>query len=258
MKANITWIILLLMTFPTAFAAEKERGNGQMETKTFQVDQYSWLYLGENIEYDGNSGRNLFKKRKDHFPTFYYTQAKGNATLEITIDENLLEWLVVEQKDQVLYIKAKENIRIHPTQLIIEGQSADLSSVDIIGCMNFVAKETLTVDRLAYEISGVGDITLDKLACKDFACEIKGVGNVYLTGKIAKGNYRLSGVGKVRAYDCEVENLTCHVSGVGDMEVKASKHLKASTSGVGSIKYKGDALLDKSSTGIGRVKKVNE
>ncbi|MDL2256420.1 DUF2807 domain-containing protein [Parabacteroides sp. OttesenSCG-928-K15] len=258
MKTKITWTILLLVITTLAFASEKEQGNGTMRTQTFYVNQYSKLYLGENIEYNGKNGTKIFKKRKDHFPTFYYTQTNGNAVLVITIDENLMDLLTVDQQEETIYIRAKKGIRINPTKLIINGKSKQLTYVDIIGCMHFVSETPLDVEKLKFNIYGVGDITLDQLSGKELSFDLMGVGNIYLTGKLARGNYQLSGVGKVKAYDCQVEDLTCDVSGVGSMEVFATEKLRASTSGVGSISYKGEAIADTSSSGIGRIKKAKK
>ncbi|MDF9830566.1 head GIN domain-containing protein [Parabacteroides sp. PF5-6] len=257
MKAKITVLIgLFLLNIASCYAADRIKGNGKIETRTFQVGDYTRLILGEGIEFEGTSGLN-FKKNKKRSPVFHYTQAYGSATLKITTDENLFQWLNVKEKDGKLYIEAEEDLKVKPTEMTVTGSSSDLTAVHIHGCMDFHNKGELAVNRIRLEVSGVGDMEISDLSAREITCDVSGVGNMHLAGEAEKGNYYVSGVGKIFAYDCTVKNLKAEVSGVGNMQVMASEHLDAETSGVGNIKYKGEAKVKTSSSGIGRVKNAN-
>jgi len=257
MKAKITGLIcLIILSITSCYADDRVKGNGKIETRTFQVDDYNQLNLGERIEFEGYSGLN-FKKNKKRSPVFNYTQQQGKTTLEITTDENLFQWLVINEKEGKLYIEAEQDIKIKPTEMSITGSSSDLTLVKINGCMDFHNKGELVVDNVRFAVSGVGDVVISGLSAQEITCDLSGVGNIHLAGKAEKGNYYVSGVGKVFAYDCNVKNLKSELSGVGSMQVMASEHLDAGTSGVGSIKYKGNAQVNSSSSGIGKVKNAN-
>ncbi len=258
MKAKITGLIcLIILSITSSFAADGVNGNGQIETRTFQVDDYNQLILGNRIEFEGNTGLGFFKKNKKRSPMFNYTQQQGRTTLEITMDENLFEWLTVNEKGGKLYIEAEEDVKIKPTGMIITGSSSGLTAVSIHGCMDFHNEGELIAENIRFTVDGVGDIVISGLSAQEITCDVSGVGNIYLAGKAEKGNYYVSGVGKVLAYDCNVKRLKSEVSGVGGMEVMASENLDAKTSGVGSIKYKGNAEINSSSSGIGKVKNAN-
>ncbi len=258
MKTKITLIVCLLITsIATGFALERIKGNGKIETRTIQIDNYNQLFLGERIEFEGNSGMNFFRKKKKRFPVFNYTQTNGSATLEITMDENLFEYLEIKQEDDKLRIQAENDLQIKPTQMLIKSSSEDLQKVEIIGCMDFVAESSLKVKNIRLSIGGVGDIRIDKLTSEEITCSLTGVGNFYLKGNSDKGNYYLTGVGNIKAYDCNVKELVSEISGVGNMQVRASERLKAGTSGIGNIKYRGEAQVEKWVSGLGRIKNNN-
>lgn len=258
MKTKIIGLIgFILLSITTSYATERIKGNGKIETRTIQVDEYDQLILGQGIEFQGMSGLNFKKNKKNRYPSCNYSQTAGKATLEISLDENLFSWLIVDQKDGKLWIKAENDIQLKPTQMIINGSSKELKNVVVSGCMDFRNKGSLSSGELRLSVDGVGDIILKDISVENLTSNVSGVGNIHLSGQADKGNYYVSGVGKIFAYDCNVKELKCEVSGVGRMEVRASEKLNAGTSGVGGIKYKGNAEVDSWSSGIGKVKSAN-
>lgn len=263
MKTKTTLFICLCMVSILHLSAsvtetiEKIKGDGDIVTRSFTVEDYDKLILAENIEFSNKSAKSTFKKKKKRSCSFTYSQSPGDAFLQITMDRNLFDYLIVDSSNGILRIRAEKDIKIKPTKMNIKGSSRELSKVEIVGCMEFICEGPVNTHSLRTAITGVGDVTFNNLTADEFTCEISGVGNMHLKGSIENGNYYLTGVGKIYAYDCAVENLTCEVSGVGNMEVRANKHLKAGTSGVGGIKYKGPAEVDSWSSGLGKVKDKN-
>jgi hypothetical protein len=258
MKTRIIGLAcLIVLSITSVYAADSVNGNGKVETQTFRIGDYNQLILGEDIEFEGNPGFNFFKKNKRRSPVFNYTQQQGKITLEIAMDENLFQYLTVNEKGGKLYIEAKKDVRIKPTEMTITGTSSDLKAVNINGCMDFYNKGELVVDNVRFEVDGVGDIVITGLSAREITCDVSGVGNIHLAGNAEKGNYYVSGVGNIYAYDCNVRNLKSEVSGVGNMQVMASEHLDAETSGVGNIKYKGNAEVNSSSPGLGKIRNAN-
>ena len=256
MKTKVFWIFLLAVASALSVsAAEKAEGNGTIVTKVFTVDEYTAIHVGHNIEYNRRFWT-FFSKDPKRYPTFTYSQTSGEASLEITMDENLFPFLSVEVKDQKLEIKTLQDCKISPTRMAVEGKSGQLKKVDIYGNMDFVAPSALNLDTVTFNVSGVGDIKISSITCDVLSCDVFGVGSLHLAGSVNKGKYNISGVGKVFAYDCEVKELSCNISGVGKMEVSASEKLTAGTSGIGKIRYKGDAKADLNRSGIGSIKRV--
>jgi len=252
---SICLIVLLCLSIFAVEARETFKGNGKIETRTFQVGDFNQLVLGEDIEFKKSS---IFGGSKERTPSFTYSQTNGNVNLKISMDENLFEKIVVKEEDGKLWIRAREETKLTPTKLIIEGSSTILKSVEIIGCMDFKNNGNLKTEDLRLSISGVGNVDLENLAASVLNCHLSGVGNFNLDGKADNAKYDVSGVGKVFAFDCIVKNLDCHMSGVGSMQVNASETLSAHASGVGNIYYKGDANVSSNASGVGKVKRSND
>ncbi len=259
MKTKFIVLASLLLGFATLCLAsdkgEKVKGNGHIITRTIPVEDFQTLYVGEQINSSRSSGGlNFFKKKQ---LVFNYMQTLGAATLQITTDENIFDELVVEQKKGKLRIGAKDrSLKLFPTHLVINGSSSGLEKIQLTGCLDFVSESLFQAPSLVVSLSGVGDVKMDELHCDTLDCNVSGVGNLYLTGKVEQGSFDLSGVGRVYAFDCRVKELECDVSGVGSMEVQATDRLKARVSGVGKLKYKGDAKVSKRCSGVGRIKHI--
>lgn len=255
MKTKGLLLIALLLGWTiTGQAADRVKGDGNIITRTIPVEDFDRIVVGDNIEPKGNP----FGGKKK-YPTFNYMQTLGTASLQITMDENLFSVLDIIQTKGEIKIQTKNNrVKIQPTQLKISGSSRELSYVGISGCMNFISENQLKSDKLEMAVSGVGDITIEDFTCDELSCNVSGVGNIYLSGKVKSARYGVSGVGKVYAFGCQVENLRCDVSGVGGMQVWATESLKANASGVGGIKYKGDPKTELNASGVGSIKQVED
>lgn len=247
--------MLVILSATSCISTEKGvKGNKNLVTRAIQVDDFDEISLSSKIE----SVRGINPLNKKNFGVFNYTQTQNPPSLEITMDENLFDLLDIKSANRKLTIRTKENQKIYPSGIIINGSSKDLIKVEVSGCINFVAEEPLRLTKTAFNVSGVADVTLADVSCDDFKVDLSGVGNIYLTGSIQKGRYNVSGVGHVYAFDCPVENLRCDVSGVGGMEVNAVQSLEANASGVGNIKYKGNPEdLRKSASGVGKIKQAD-
>lgn len=258
MKTRIIYVCLLVILSTTGCISKNARrgidGDKNIVTRTIQVDDFDEIQLGSNIE--SAKGINPFNKKNRAICN--YIQTDDASSLEITMDENLLDLLDIENKDHKLIIKTISGKKICPTHLVLDISSKNLKEVGVSGSIDFIADQPLQLTNTSFDISGVGDVKLADLSCDTFKVAISGVGNIYLNGDIKEGKYSVLGVGHVYAFDCPVENLECDVSGVGGMEVNVIQKLDASTSGVGSVKYKGNPeIMRKKESGVGKIKQVD-
>lgn len=261
MNTKITWIALLLCVCTTAGYAsdrrEKVKGNGTLVTRTIAVEDFNKLNVGENLETRFRfSLLNPFGTKPKHSHTCQYTQTLGATSLEITTDENLFEYLAIEQRDGRLTVKGEEGYRLVPSHLLIKAASKTLKQVQSAGCINFVSENYLTSGNLSIDVAGMGDVRLSDFQCDTLRCAVAGVGNIYLNGKAGRARYSIAGVGHVFAFDCKAAEVKCEISGVGSMEVAAEKTLDAEASGIGKIYYmcEPDTRIDTSSSGIAKIK----
>lgn len=257
MKTTLRILLVISLFYSISLsAAEKEKGNGKIESRRITVERFDAIEISSRITLDERSGMKMLSKNRRPNFEFLYTQTVDETTLEISTDENLIHWIVAEVKEGKLLITTKyDDLQVAPTQLSCRGSSPLLKRVDINGYMNFSANQLLNVDSIAIHVNGISDVKLDNIRADYLRCNLSGVGNVKLTGKIEKAKWEISGVGRYYAYDCPVGELECHLSGVGKMQVNATERLIAELSGVGSIRYTGEASIHASTSGIGRVKR---
>lgn len=276
MKTKLITLATLFFLCVTAGYAKDIKGNGTVITKDIQISDYTELRIGGNINIDGN---NFFSsKGGNKGPVFNYMQKAGKSSLQITIDENLLPQLEINVSNGCLSIRTNNKDRLFPTKLIINSSSAKLEEVKISGCVDFILQNNFTGDDLKMNISGSGDIYLNKpvriantyeikvsgsgdmkannLTCRNIEASISGSGDLDLKGKAESGEYKVTGSGDIHAYGFVVKDLKCKVSGSGDIEANATETLDASTSGSGDIRYKGYPRADIRSTGSGDIKRI--
>ncbi|WP_297905989.1 head GIN domain-containing protein [uncultured Parabacteroides sp.] len=269
-------LVAIAFIFCTLAAeASKVKGNGNLITKEISVDNYSEIELGGNIEYSGNN--RWGNKGDKQFPIFKYTHGR-NASLKITIDENLLSFLSIKSKNGRLSIRIQEGTRIKPTRYVIEGSSKNLRFIKTSGPMDFEAQNAFSEDQLEikisgssdvifphnvklrsgeFSVSGSGDLVFENLSCKTLTSKVSGSGDITLRGKADEARYSVSGSGDIKAYDLSANNLSCSVHGSGDARVYAKDNMDLSVSGSGDIRYKGPAKVSKSKSGSGSIQDAN-
>ncbi len=249
--------LLLLLTLSTLGCVGKEKGikgDKNIVTRTIQVETIKEIHLGSRIEVTRSV--NPFSK-KNH-AVCDYTQMEGPASVEITMDENLFDYLETKDKNGKFTIRAQAGKKLYPSRLEVRISSEELEKVVVDGCFDFIADQPVRLTDATLHVNGVGDIHMTDVSCESLKANVSGVGNIHLGGNVKEGKYTVSGVGHIYASDCPTESLKCDVSGVGGMEVNVIDSLDASTSGVGSITYKGNPEHTKlSASGVGKIKQAD-
>ena len=76
-----------------------------------------------------------------------------------------------------------------------------------------------------------------------------------MSGSVEQLAVDLHGSGDIKAFDLAAKVATVKISGSGDAKVNVSKHLKATTSGSGSVLYKGHPEnVDRDKSGSGEIR----
>ena len=143
-------------------------------------------------------------------------QSGEDYKVEVTTDDNLQDYVLVEVKNNILYIDTKPNINLRPTKLIVDVHLPELQRVNL---------------------SGVGNVTLSEGNATDLAITLSGVGNI-------------------DAQNYQVQNVTVEQSGVGDAKIWVTNSMNGTLSGVGDILYKGNPTVNIKVSGVGKVTKL--
>lgn len=178
---------------------------------------------------------------------------------EITIkgEENLLPYIKVEVKDNVLHIYTEKNININTKEdIVLTVPFKQISAVSLSGSGVLKSKNTIVAKNLKAKLSGSGDLTLDVKAT-DFEAHLSGSGDVVINGNADNFTSKISGSGDVDAVNLIAKKANLTVSGSGDMKVNCSDSLYARVSGSGDIAYKGNPQSkDTKVSGSGEISKI--
>lgn len=252
-------IIILLGLFCTVQAADHVKGNGTLSTKKIKIDDYNSIKIDGVID-------------------FSYEQSDAAPYIEITVDENLHEYVNINIKDRELTVGFKGVKVDHYSKFIVKTNSKWLKGVKAAGNANFMINSTLTGDevkinansnclvqlkkavkvgKLDLNVSGSANMVVNDLEADKLECSINGSGTITLKkGKAKEGEYSITSSGEIMAFGVAVPELNCKMTGNGSMEVHATNNLKANVVGKGNIRYKGPTAVQQKVIGKGSVEEV--
>ena len=241
MRILTTVLIALGMVFTVqAQWGKKIKGNGKIVTIERSTSDYDEVAV---------SG---------WFDVLLVNGNEGNITIEG--EENLLEYLITEVKDDKLVIKPKKGYYLSPSSwksggITITVPVEEIRDVSLSGSGDIMGKTKLKADIFKTSMSGSGDITLE-IDANDLEVSMSGSGDINLRGSAEDLEVSISGSGDVKAYELDAVNVDATVSGSADIKVSVSEYLKARVSGSGDIYYKGDPRVDSKTSGSGDVTKT--
>ena len=184
---------------------------------------------------------------------------EGNLT--IRGEENLLEYIKTEVKDNKLVIKVKNGVNLRPSSwgngggIKVTVPVEEVESVSLSGSGDIVGSTVLKADNFSTRVSGSGDVKL-QVEAETVEASLSGSGDIQLSGSTGDFEVRVSGSGDVKAYDLSADNVEATISGSADIRVTANEMLRARVSGSGDIHYRGDPKkIDSKASGSGEISK---
>jgi len=187
------------------------------------------------------------------------TISQGKETSLILVgDSYTLEHIqtnVLEGKLKIKYSTWKWNnypkVKIYIT-------SPDWRGIYVSGSANVINETPLKSERLILNLSGSGNIQLDRLKVIKAETRISGSGSIQVAGSQKAGSLTVavSGSGHVNALKLETGNVDVKIAGSGNVKVFADKKLNAIVAGSGSVYYRGSGTVDAKVSGSGKVRKV--
>ena len=241
-------------------AADNVNGNGKLSTKSMKIDDFN------EVQIDG-------------IMDFNYTQSDGPSSLEITLDENLHQYLNIEIHDRVLTLKFNKKVKVNKvTKYIVKTSSKWLKKAEIKGNANFMVNNKLKSDEMEIKAKnnclvqlkqpveiGVLTLTVDNsanmvvenLKADKLECNMDGSGSMRLkAGTANQGKFTVLSSGDIHAYGVTIPDVNCKMAGSGLAEIHPTGNLKASLVGKGTIRYKGNPTVDQRSIGKGVIEQI--
>ncbi len=209
-------------------------GNGDVKNENRAVSSFNKIDISGGFEVVLNQGE--------------------DEKLELTADENLMEFIETKVKNNTLYISSKKPIG-NAKSLKVYVTSFDVDEIDASGAIKLSNKGTFQLENLEIDISGAADINLN-LDVENLSMELSGASESTLAGNANNFEIEISGAGELQAKKLKTRNTSIDISGAGSAIVFAKKTLKVEVSGAGSVQYKGNPKIEKDISGAGSIKKI--
>lgn len=212
-------LLAILIVSVSFFSCGKDKvsGNGKVVTEKRSVANFY------NVQVNGN-------------PKLYIKSGTG-FSVEVKGYENILPKLETEVENGTLRIQFGKDVNIDNDNSEVFVTMPSLVSVISQGNSDInISGDFIGMDIFSINKAGLGNVSVESGAAKNFKLDISGNGN-------------FSGFGM------SVENAIINVTGNGNTEVSVSKNLNVTINGDGILYYKGDPQLTKNITGNGKVVK---
>jgi len=220
---HVIFTLILLFTLSLSAQSSKTiKGNGNISTKTIKTGDYDGIKCAGSMDYILVNG------------------AEGNITVEG--EENLLDYIVAEVKDNTLKVKVKKNFNLKSSKnktIKVTIPFKDISSVALAGSGDLWNEDKISTNQLEVALAGSGDLTLD-IETSEVEGKIAGSGDLTLKGSTNNLIAKVAGSGDFHGFDLQTNNTDVAVAGSGDAEVVSNQSIKARVAGSGDIVYKGN------------------
>ncbi|WP_298504684.1 head GIN domain-containing protein [uncultured Maribacter sp.] len=238
-KIAILSLSILMYSSCIAQWGKKIKGNGNVTTVNRTTSDYDAISVSGwfDVELvDGSEGK---------------ISLKG--------EENLLDYILTEVKDNKLVIKVEKGVNLKPSTwnngIIITVPVESISAVTLSGSGDIIGKKTIKTSDFKTAMSGSGDISLD-INSNNIDASMSGSGDINLSGTTNNFDATISGSGDIKAFDLNATNVDANISGSADIKVTVKERLKARVSGSGDITYKGNPIkIDTKVSGSGDISK---
>lgn len=232
----------LLLVFLIAFATNVQaqfwkgiKGNGNVTTEMRSLSFFDELSASSGIDVIYN---------------------KGEQSVKVIADENLIDLIITEVKGGKLIIKRKNNTNIKwSKKMEVHVTAQNLHDISISSGADFVAKDELNSKNFTLTTSSGGDADVVVTANEANITASSGA-DISVKGSANEATLNTSSGADIDGFSFVVKNCKASASSAGDISVTVSNSLVASASSGGDVTYKGNpSSVDQSSSSGGDVSK---
>lgn len=212
-------------------------GSGNVITKTVTTQPYNVINVRGSME--------------------VYLEKGKEGTIQVTADDNVQEYILVESDGNTLTISMKGNTSLRNTKKIkIKVPFENLSELSLSGSGEIEGKDLIKSDLLKLSLSGSGEMQLN-LETNSIVSELNGSGEMELTGNTKDFQIKATGSGDLDGKKLTSENAQISITGSGSSSINIKNSLTGEIQGSGSIYYGGNpATNDVKVRGSGKVSQM--
>jgi len=197
-------------------------GSGNLETETYAFTDFNKVEISSAFEFE--------------------IEQSSSYSIEITVDDNIMEYIQVSQDGQTLKIGLRPAIWIGSVTLKASVTMPELSGLDISGASRGTISDFSSTEDLDIMVSGASRVTGDIVAGNvDF--DISGASTVQLEGSANDMVADVSGASSFHLDDFTVNNADVDFSGASSGTVNLSGRLNADLSGASRLWYIGEPIM---------------
>ncbi len=197
-------------------------GSGNLETETYAFTDFNKVEISSAFEFE--------------------IEQSSSYSIEITVDDNIMEYVRVSQDGQTLKIGLRPAIWIGPATLKASVTMPELSGLDISGASRGTVSDFISTEDLDIMVSGASRVTGDIVAGNvDF--DISGASTVQLEGSANDMVADVSGASSLHLDDFTVNNADVDFSGASSGTVNLDGRLDADVSGASRLWYIGEPTM---------------
>lgn len=261
MKTRAHLLLAFLFCFlANSGAVNNVNGNGKVSTKKIQIEDFNEIRINSLMD-------------------FNYEQSDDQNTLEITLDENLHQYIDIDINNRVLTLGFVKKVSVGTmTKFLVRTNSKWLKKVKISSNANFMVNSRLTGDELEVkatdnslvqfkksievgslniDVAKSANVVMEAVKTDKLSCNMNGSGSIRIKdGSAKQGSFTTLSSGDIHAFGITVDDAKCKVAGSGLQEVNAAGNLNANLVGSGSIRYKGEAAVQQRILGKGTIEKA--
>lgn len=212
------------------------KGNGHKITKNRTISNYN------EITVTGAFKVILFKSH--------------HHQLNITTDENVMEYIVTKVEGRHLKINVKKGYSLKNTTVKMEIPFSVLEEINLTGSGKIHSSSPITNNEIKMKVTGSGTINLD-INTQETECRVSGSGDILLKGITDELDIKVTGSGDCNTYKLTAQKVKAKLTGSGDIKTSVKKEIHANCTGSGDIYYKGNPTIIKTKTlGSGNITKL--
>lgn len=174
--------------------------------------------------------------------------------IQVTADENLLEYIETYTKGSRLVIRVNPDFSIsHYTKLDVVVPADYLSQISLTGSGEVFNTKVFDWKNIKLYLTGSGKIDV-KTGIDHVYASLVGSGDILLSGEAETAEYSLTGSGLISAKELKAQEVKATLTGSGDIRLRAVEKLNARVMGSGDIYYYGEPdILKTNNLGSGDI-----
>jgi len=216
-KIPIALLVIILFVFDQ-FVNAQEEGNKNVKKETRDLPAFTGINTGGALS--------------------VVVETTGTQSVTIETDENLLDKVKTEVRDDVLYIKS--NILKNPTKLYAYITLSDFEKLSASGATDVQCPSKVENNEFHLEASGASSVLFSDVKFDYLESSISGAADVKMIGNATTHNLTVTGAGNFKGKGLVTQKTIYDMSGASDASLNVTDEVIGNKKGAASVSYTGN------------------